>query len=741
MLERCIGGVVRRPRLVIGVAAALVMLSGIVGAGVADSLVAGGFDNPNSEAVRTEKLLVDRFNVADPDLVLLVQVKGDATVDDPDVAAAGRALTTRLEAEPGVDQVESYWTLDSSPPFKSEDSSRALVLAHLTGTENEVSKRVERITKAYSGTFNGLSVGVGGPAAVYAQFGTTIEKDLLRAESIAIPITLIVLLFVFGSLVAASLPLVIGGLAVLGSFAVLQVITTFTDVSIFALNLATGLGLGLAIDYSLLVVSRYREELAEGYSVEDAVLRTVLTAGRTVIFSGITVAVSLMALLIFPTVFLRSFAYAGVAIAVLAVLGAIVVLPAMLVLIGRRVDSLMLWRRSAQISDQGAWRKVASAVMRRPVIAGGSVVVLLLVAGLPFLHVQLGIPDDRVLSKSASTRQVSDELRRYFSARELAGLTVVAPNTGGGEDLPSDIDRYAARTSKLDGVARVDAATGSYIKGSLILSPTRALHGRFSSTTHPSSTWLSVIPDVEPMSPAGEALANRLRSSDAPWPIQVGGPSAQLVDNQSALLERLPIALGLISVTTFLLLFMMFGSVVVPLKALVLNALSLCAMFGAMVFVFQDGHFAELLGFTATGTIENLTPIMMFCVAFGLSMDYEVFLLSRIKEEYDRTGDNAHSVAVGLQRTGRIVTAAAVLLSIVFGSFISSSVAGVKLLGLGLTLAILVDATLVRGVLVPAFMRLAGTANWWAPRPLRAFHNRFGISEASHGGLPGDRDR
>lgn len=731
MLERLARFIIRRRKLVLALTAVFFAVAGVTGGGVAERLTSGGFDDPASEAAKTTRVLEDQYGVSNPDIVLLVKVDDDgATVDDPEITKAGLALSAKLEAEAGVNQVVSYWTLQKAPPFRSTDGTRAMVLANLEGGEDEGEAKAATLVEQYTRSADGISVSVGGLAAIYSEMSTTIEHDLILAESIAIPITVILLLFVFGSLVAASLPLAIGGMALLGSFAILRVLTSFTDVSIFSLNLTTGLSLGLAIDYSLLVVSRFREELAGGRDVEEAVVRTVATSGRTVIFSGVTVAVSLTALLVFPTVFLRSFAYAGIAVSILSVLGAIVVLPALLTTLGHRVDKAMLWRRSAKPFDEGFWRRTAEAVMARPFIAGGAVVLILGISGLPFLGIKIGLPDDRVLPRDSASRQVSDDIRENFNSREAGALTVVASEVS-ADRLDEITDSYASRLASIEGVARVDAATGSYIDGALALTPIKEIHGRFNAVKQSTGTWFSVIPSVEPLSPEGEALARRIRNLDVPFTIQVGGPSAALVDDKDSVAARLPVALLLIGGSMFVLLFMMFGSVVVPAKALVMNVLSLGATFGAMVFIFQDGHFADLLGFTPTGTIELHTPIMMFCLAFGLSMDYEVFLLSRIKEEYDRTGDNNHAVAMGLQRTGRIVTAAALLLSIVFGSFISSGVASIKLLGLGMVVAVLVDATLVRGVLVPAFMRLAGNANWWAPAPLRAFHDRFGISESA----------
>jgi putative drug exporter of the RND superfamily len=353
-----------------------------------------------------------------------------------------------------------------------------------------------------------------------------------------------------------------------------------------------------------------------------------------------------------------------------------------------------------------------------------SVVGLLILLGLPFLRLEVGLTDDRVIPAGASSRATNDAIRENFTTREAGALSVVA-EPDDGDVATAEVDAYAARLSRLDGVARVDARSGYYLDGERV--PPDELSERFHGA---DSTWLSVVPGVEPFSRAGEQLVSEVRELPSAFDVTVTGPSARLVDTRDAIVDRLPAALGLVALTTFVLLFLMVGSVVVPLKALALNLLSLTATFGVMVWVFQEGHLAGALDFTPTGFIDVFTPMLMFCIAFGLSMDYEVFLLSRIKEEYDLTGDNRNAVAAGLQRTGRIVTAAAVLLAVVFVAFATSQVAIVKLFGIGLALAVLVDAFLIRATLLPAFMQLAGRANWWAPRPLRRWHLRWGLWEA-----------
>ncbi len=463
-------------------------------------------------------------------------------------------------------------------------------------------------------------------------------------------------------------------------------------------------------------------------SPDDAVVRSVVTAGRTVLFSALTVAVSLAALLVFPLFFLRSFAYAGIAVTGLAAVGAIVVLPALLAVLGTRVNRLAVFHRTPKEVGEGFWHRVAMFVMRRPVAVAVAVVSFLVLLGLPFFGVSFGLPDDRVLPETATSRQVSEQIRSNFDSQEAGALSVVATDlTSSGDALNGQIETYATALSTIDGVARVDALTGSYLGGRLVAPPGPA-SARFAAQ---DATWLSVVPAVEPNSPEGEVLAKSVRGVQGPFgDVLVTGPSAQLVDSKAGIFGRVPLAASIIAVVTFVVLFLMTGSVVVPAKAILMNLLSLSATFGAMVWIFQEGHLSGLLGFTATGTLDSSSPILMFCIAFGLSMDYEVFLLSRIKEEYDRTGDNIQSVAIGLEKTGRLVTAAAATLAVVFLAFATSQIAFLKLIGVGLALAVVMDATLVRGALVPAFMRLAGKANWWAPRPLRRLYDRFGLREA-----------
>ncbi|HEY3140913.1 MAG TPA: MMPL family transporter, partial [Acidimicrobiales bacterium] len=701
-------------------------------------------------SAEADDVLADQFGTGVPNVVLVVTAKDGKSVDDPKVALAGGQIAAELVAAHGVTDVISYWSESNAPPLRNNDGTRALVLGRIdSDNDDELNDRIENLAPQMRRDNGVIKVEVGGFAEVFHEVGATIEDDLVRAEMIALPITLILLVLIFGSVVAASLPLVVGVLSIVGTFLALQLLSGVTEVSIYALNLTTAMGLGLAIDYSMFVVARFREELRAGHEPRAAVMRTVRSAGRTVAFSALTVAASLCAALVFPFAFLRSMAYAGVAVGLLAGFFSLVVLPALLMVLGHRVNSLTLWKRSVTPPEEGIWHRIALLVMRRPIPIATVVIVFLLVMGAPFLGVNLTLPDDRVLPESATSRQVHETIRDEFNSREAGALSVVAPTTDGpsAPALTTAIDDYATELARLPGVSRVDAATGSYCgaglaeelgctPGDLVLGPDSA--PRYAGFVANGGTYLSVVPSIEPNSEAGEQLVHAVREHRSPFPVQVTGPSAELVDAKDALFDRLPIALAIIAAVTTVLLFLMFGSVLIPVKAVVLNLLSLSATFGAMVWIFQEGHLSGALNFTATGGLAAAMPILMFCVAFGLSMDYEVFLLSRIKEEHDRGVGNTKSVAVGLERTGRIVTAAAVLIAVVFLSFATGGVSFMKLFGVGLTLAVLLDAFVIRGTLVPAFMRLAGEWNWWAPGPLRRFHDRFGISESAD--LDDERD-
>ncbi|MEU6667642.1 MMPL family transporter [Streptomyces sp. NPDC046727] len=697
--------VTARPRLSLLVALVLTALAVLAGSGVADRLGSGGWEDPAAESTYATKALEREFPDSQPNLLLLVDA-GRASVDDPAVAAEARALAARLAGEKGVTGVGSYWQ-SKSPALRAKDGHEALIAARLTGDESAMGRTLDRMAPHYRGAHGPVQVKIGGIIAVRHEMQSIIKEDLTRAEMIALPITLVLLVMVFGSAVAALLPLGIGIVAILGTNAVLRGLTTFTDVSVFALNLTTALGLGLAIDYALFIVRRYREELSTGAAPLTAVGTALRTAGRTVLFSALTVAVSLAAMMLFPQYFLRSFAYAGIAVVLLAAAAALILLPAALVLLGHRVNSLDLRRlvrrgREPKPAEGTAWARTAGLVMRRaPLFALGTTALLVLL-GLPFLGVKFGTADDRQLPSGAESHVVQQHVREGFPGSPGGGLEILAE----GRVTEAQYAAYKQRVAALPEVARVD---GPLVRG--------------------DAAYFTVQPRGEAVDGPAQSLVGDLRSLRAPFDTKVTGMAAVLVDSKHAIAERLPWAAVFIAAVTLLLVFLLTGSVLIPLQAVVLNALSLTAMFGAVVWVFQDGHLSGPLGFTSPGSIETTLPVLMFCAAFGLSMDYGVFLLSRIKEEYDRTGDHERAVRLGLQRTGGLITAAAVILAVVMVAIGTSRVTNTKMLGLGIALAVLMDAMVVRSLLVPAIMRLTGRATWWAPAPLRRFHRRFGLSE------------
>ncbi|MFD3501975.1 MMPL family transporter [Streptomyces sp. NPDC058678] len=714
--------VTARPRLSLLAALVVTVLAVLAGSGVADRLGAGGWEDPGAESTYATKALEREFPGSQPNFLLLVD-SGAASADAPAVAAEAERLAGRLAGERGVVGVSSYWQ-SGAPTLRAKDGHEALIAARITGDEKEMGETLDRIASSYRGAHGPVDVTVGGPVAVRHEMQTIIQEDLTRAEIIALPVTLVLLVMVFGSAVAALLPLGIGIVAILGTNAVLRGLTEVTDVSVFALNLTTALGLGLAVDYALFIVRRFREELATGAEPLTAVGTTLRTAGRTVLFSALTVAVSLAAMLLFPQYFLRSFAYAGIAVVLLAAAAALILLPAALVLLGHRVNSLDLrrvFRRGGPprvaTEGSGAWARTAGLVMRRaPFFALGTTAVLVLL-GLPFLGVKFGTADDRQLPSSAESHVVQQHIRDGFPGSPGGGIEVLAQ----GPATRAQYTAYKERIADLPEVRRVD---GPLVKG--------------------DSAYFTVLPKGEAVDDPAQHLVGELRATSAPFDTEVTGAAAVLVDSKDAIGEQLPLAGAFIVIVTLLLVFLLTGSVLIPVQAVVLNALSLTAMFGAVVWIFQDGHLSGLLGFTSPGSIETTLPVLMFCVAFGLSMDYGVFLLSRIKEEYDETGDHDQAVRHGLQRTGGLITAAAVILAVVMVAIGTSRVTNTKMLGLGIALAVLMDAMIVRSLLVPAVMRLTGRATWWAPGPLRRFHQRFGLSEGGGGPEPAvtrDRDK
>ena len=737
MLQRIALLAIAAPRRIIAVALLVMVACGIFGIPVAKHLSAGGFQDPTSESAQATKLLVDKFGQGDMELLISVTSEGGA--QGPAARAVGTDIADQLKASPYVGEVSSAWTAPRSaaPALISKDGKTGLIVAGITGGESGAQKHAKDLTDRLVHDRDGVTVRAGGEAMTYVQINAQSEKDLLTMESIAIPLSFIVLVWVFGGLISAALPLAVGGFAILGSMAVLRAITLITDVSIFAMNLTVALGLALAIDYTLLIISRYRDELAEGADRDRALVRTMGTAGRTVLFSAMTVGLSMVAMALFPMYFLKSFAYAGIAVVVFAAVAAIVVAPAAIALLGDRLDSLdvrrlgrWVFRRPDPVRkpiEQNFWYRSTKFVMRRAIPIGLAIVTLLLVLGAPFLGIKWCFPDERVLPQTLSARQVGDELRDNFAVDSARNVTVVIPDAKGV--TPADLDRYASALSNVPDVSSVSAPGGTFAAGRVIGPPSAATGFK------EGSAFLTVGSTAPLFSDASEAQLDQLHAVTPPagQHVELTGVAQVNRDSSEAITSRLPMVLGIIAAITFVLLFLLSGSVILPLKALVLNVLSLTAAFGALVWIFQEGHLGAL-GTTPTGTLVANLPVLLFCIAFGLSMDYEVFLVSRIREYWLKSGktraDNDESVALGLARTGRVVTAAALLMAISFAALIAAQVAFMRMFGVGLTLAVLADATLVRMLLVPAFMHVLGKWNWWAPKPLARLHERIGISES-----------
>ncbi|MFF5498437.1 MMPL family transporter [Streptomyces aquilus] len=687
---------------------ALLVLLGLAayGAGAQQDLDLSRWSAPGTESVRAADRLRADFRTGNPNLALLVTAR-DGDVDSPRTGRAARELVAEIEELPGVTDISSYWDA-GSPALRGEDGRRALILAHLAGGATETREQLALLSPRLTRSTAELDVRVGGQEEISRQVGEQARADFLRAEAFALPLVLLLLMLVYRRTVAALLTVAVGLLSVLGTLAGLRLLAQFTSVSTFAANLALVLGLGLGVDYSLFVINRYREERAAGRAQRDAVLATTVAAGRTVVFSGITVAVSLSALLVFPFFFLSSFAYAGVLVVLTAVAGAVLVLPAALARWGHRVE-----RPAAPAS--GFWHRAALAALRRPVLAGAGVLTILLVAAAPVLGLRFGLPDERTLPAGTSSRTTSEIVHREFAAEPTDTIQVVLTE----RTEPADTRAYAARLSRVPGVFQVDAPGGAYRDGR----PTGA-PGQDRLTAAVGRARLAVVPTQQAMYGDVPAFVDRVRDTEAPAPALVGGYPGETTDFRATLLDRLPYAVGIVLVATYVILFLMTGSVLLPLKATVLNLLSLSVMFGCLVWVFQDGHLSGLLGFTPTGSIEPSIPVLMFCVAYGLSMDYEVFLLARIKEEHERTGDTVRAVGEGIRRSAPLITAAAGILALSFLSYATGGVVFLKELGVGTALTVLVDATLIRVVLLPVTMRLAGRANWWAPRRLRGLRVR-----------------
>jgi len=728
--------VTRRPWRVLVTSALVLLASFAVAATTVSSLSLNRYEAPGSESAAARSLLAERFGTGSPNVALLVS-PSSGTVDDADVATLGEDLTDAVASFPGVGDAWSYWSPAARGTLAGEDQRQALVLAWVPGDADHVRGEVlpalaEEVVERFDSA--DVEVTLGGSDEIFRIVAGQARTDFLRAELIVVPLVLLLLWLVYRRFVPALATLGVGLFAAAGSLALIRLVVTFTEVSTFAANVSLVMGIGLGVDYSLFMIYRYREETAAGHDNTEAVRRTVAGAGRTVLFSGLTVAAALAVLFVFPFPFLSSFAYAGIAVVLCAVLGATVALPAILRLAGPR----MLRPDVPRPAADGFWFRVSSTVMRRPVITGGAGLLVLVLLGAPTLGLTFGSPDDRVLNDhDQPVRAMYDTIRADFAAEDADALYVVAPDTAGagsgsgnGTESRAGADGvlrdYAASLSRIPGVARVDSAAGAFVGGERMGPAGPFGADRFESG---ATTRLSVLPTSERLADDSVGLVQAVREAEAPFDVIVGGFPAELADYRDGIVDRLPLVAGLVLAVTFVVLFVMTGSVVAPLTAMVLNLLSLSVMFGVVVWGFQDGALADLLGFTATGVVEPSILLLMFCIAYGLSMDYEVFLLARVQEEYARTGDVVGSVPAGIARSAPLVTAAALILAASFAVYASSEVSFLQQLGIGMALAVAVDATLIRGVLVPAALRLTGRASWWSPRPLRALHDRFGFRE------------
>ncbi len=693
----------RRGRTVVIAAVIGALVAGALGAGVASRLDPYGADDPSTESVQADNRLDD---AGFQDLGIIALVSG-VDVSSPATKHRVESLASEISQDPAVGRITDYYDTGSRA-FVSRDGKSTYLSVALKPTDDKARQdAAKRIAARLDGT---PGVTLGGPALAQEQVNKQVESDLRHAELLAFPLLFLLSLLFFRSLVAALLPPLVGGLAIVGTFFMLRVASEFTSVSIFALNLVTGLGLGLAIDYSLFMVSRYREEIARSGPGAEAMRRTMATSGRTILFSSLTVAAALASLLIFPQRFLYSMGIGGSLVALIAASLALVVLPAILALLGPRVNSLapaFLQRRAereAGPAESGFWYRLSRLVMRRPAPIAVASAALLIALGIPFLGIKFTSVDATVLPTSASARQVDTALKTGFPPHRDSPIQLAVAGANG-----ADLQGLIARVRKIPGVATVG--------------PPQPLAGGVSE--------IDVISTSDPLTDQSQDTVRDLR--DMPTgsaSVLITGFTAHHIDTQSSLADHLPLALAIVAGTTFVVLFLFTGSVVLPIKALVMNVLTLSATFGILVLIFQDGHLEGLLGYTSQGALETTQPLLLFAVAFGLSTDYGVFLLSRIKEARDGGADDSHAVAIGLERTGRIVTAAALLFSVAIGAFVTSEIIFIKELGLGTALAVLIDASIVRALLVPSLMELLGRWNWWAPRPLRRLHARIGLSEA-----------
>ncbi|SDH54605.1 putative drug exporter of the RND superfamily [Lentzea fradiae] len=665
----------------------LAVLGGVWGLGVFDKLSQGGYEAPSSEAARADKVAEEAFGRQNGDVIVIY--RGD--------------FTNPLELKKVADHVAGLpkdAVLKTVGPVPSDDQQQALVAITLSsGDSNEQIKQFQSVQERLP--IDGFTQQVGGLVPTQKAINDMSQDDLTRAEMFSLPLVLLLLVIIFGGLVAASLPVVVGGLAIMGALGVLHAVAIFTEVNSFAVNVASLLGLGMAIDYGLFMVGRFREELAQGRTTEQAVGRTVASAGRTVVFSATLLVIALACLMLFPHGFLKSLAYGGVASVAIAALVSITLLPALLGVLGKRVDKLAMPWRKKEPSERG-WRKLSGAVMKRPVLIALPIVGVLVALGSPFLGVQFGQVTEKVLPEGNAVRVATENINENFSALSSTGFRIVVK---GGDEAA--VQEFFAKVADVPGVGEVQ--------------PTGAGNGVISASAGLEQDALSdeskqALKDVRALTPPAGAE------------VLVGGNTATVSDSLDAIADGLPLMIVLLVGATLVLMFLAFGSVVLPIKAVLMSVLSLSATFGVLVWVFQEGHGADWLGVTP-GPLESGIVVLMAAIVFGLSTDYEVFLLSRMVEARGQGATTEEAVTTGLAKTGRVITSAALLLIVVTGAFAFSQVAMMRFVGVGMILALALDATVVRMLLVPAVLKLLGNASWWSPGPLKRIQERLALHD------------
>jgi RND superfamily putative drug exporter len=682
--------------------AVILFIVGILVAGGFGSLAfsrldSGGYSDPNSDSYKVYTYLTEELKLSDPAVVIIVD-SGSTDVTDPVVAQKGIALEKKIAQEEGVTKTLSYWTSGGEATLKSNDGKAAFILVYGEGEAftPESQKLGKLMQEKYDGSYEGLTLYAGGVGVVGHAITKKISDDLKIAELISIPLTFILLVLVFGALAASAMPLIVGVAAILGAFFILYLFTLFTTVSIYALNLTTGMGLGLGIDYALLIVNRFREELHRGKNVEDSIVTTMATAGKTVFYSGMTVLVTLLSLTFFPLPFLQSFGYAGVSVVALAVIGALFGLPPIMALLGDRIDKGVVRKSAITPKEDGRWAKTARLVMKRPVSAVVLSVVILGIMAAPIANIKFSQGDSRMLPADNKAAFATALQAERFPGQTGTPIEIIVID---GADKLEEINTYSQKLSQVAGIV-----------------------GVVPPQTIGNDVRVVAYQEMLPRTPESQQLIQNVRNVDSPQGTLVGGVAADYTDSQNGISRTLPWALAWIILSVLVLIFVFTGSIILPIKAVILNFLSLGATMGVLTWVFVDGNMQWLVGsFTVTGTLDTSIVILIAVVVFGLSMDYELFLLSRIREEHLAGKSNVESVAIGLQRSARIITAAAVLLAVVFGAFVTSGVTSIKTMGFGVALAVMLDATIVRGLLVPALMRLFGENNWWAPKSMQRF--------------------